>query len=114
MLAASLGYRRHEDEKIQQLNNLDFAVRIDQPGSTLRDYHIATKYKANGQLDRNYVTNRHYLQDAVFVVAISSEENQLIDEIEKALKSPYFQPFLGRRSLPVSYTHLTLPTKRIV
>ena len=102
ILAASLGYRRHEDEKIQQLNNLDFAVRIDQPGSTLRDYHIATKYKANGQVDRNYVTNRYYLQDAVFVVAISSEDNQWIDEVEEALKSPYFQPFLGRRSLPMN------------
>lgn len=102
ILAASLGYRRHEDEKIQQLNNLNFAVRIDQPGNPLRDYHIATKYKANGQIDRNYVTNRYYLQDAVFVVAISSEDNQWIDEVEEALRSPYFQPFLGRRSLPMN------------
>lgn len=102
LLAASLGYLRHEDEKIQRLNRLDFAVRIDQPGSMLRDYHIATKYKPNGNFDRTYVTNRYYLQDAVFVVALGTEDVGLIEEIEVALKSPYFQPFLGRRSLPVN------------
>lgn len=32
IIAASLGYRRDEDEKIQKLNDLDFAVRIDQEG----------------------------------------------------------------------------------
>lgn len=102
ILAASLGYKRHEDEEIQRLNQLDYAVRIDQPGSTLRDYHIATKYKANGQFDRTYVTNRYYLQDAVFVVALASEDEAYLLEIEAALKMPYFQPFLGRRSLPLN------------
>lgn len=102
MLAASLGYERHEDKKIQKLNSLEFAVRVDQPGSILRDYHTATKYKPNGQLDRTYVTNRYYLQDAVFVVAVGSRDDQFLLKIEEALKAPYFQPFLGRRSLPIN------------
>lgn len=106
LLAASLGYRRYEDEKIQRLNKLDFAVRIDQPGSTLRDYHTAMKYKANGQIDKTYVTNRYYLQDAVFVVAIGSEDEDFIREIEMALKAPYFQLFLGRRSLTINADYL--------
>ena len=33
MIAASFGYRRHEDEKIKKLNDLDFAVRVDQRGN---------------------------------------------------------------------------------
>lgn len=102
MIAASLGYRRDEDEKISELNELSFAVRIDQPGNLLKDYHIARKFKKNGSLERNYVTNRYYLEDAVFVVAISHKDDILMDEIENSLKSPWFQTFLGRRSLPLT------------
>lgn len=102
MIAASLGYQRDEDEKIGKLNELSFAVRVDQPGNLLKDYHIARKYKKNGSLERNYVTNRYYLEDAVFVVAISHKDDILMAEIEKNLKSPWFQTFLGRRSLPLT------------
>ena len=100
MIAAGLGYRRDEDEKLIRLNSLDFAVRIDQVGQVLRDYHTARKYKENGDFDRTYVTNRYYLQDAVFVVALSSIDEKLILDIKAAVTNPYFSPFLGRRALP--------------
>lgn len=102
-IAACFGYRRNEDEKIHKLNELHFAVRIDQPGHILRDYHTAHKNKPNGDLneyDRTYVTERYYLEDAVFVVALGSEDDVWMEEIENALKNPFFQPYLGRRSLP--------------
>lgn len=125
MLAACFGYYREEDDKICRLNNLDFAVRIDQPGHILRDYQTVHKYKVNSkysgtyeeghhypvrdkqnnsvyQLDRTYVTERYYLEDAVFVIAIGSADDLWIDDITKALQYPYFQPFLGRRGLPVN------------
>jgi len=102
LVAACFGYRRHEDEKIQRLNELDFAVRVDEQGMILRDYHIATKYKPKGEFDRTYVTNRYYLQDAVFVVALAHEDDSFIEEIYEALNRPYFQPYLGRRSLPLN------------
>src|SRR5690625_542402 len=73
MIAASMGLRRDEDEQIKKLNQLDFAVRVDQPGKLLRDYHTARKYKRNGTFDRTYVTNRYYLEDAVFIVGIAHE-----------------------------------------
>ena len=101
IIAASLGYNRDEDEKIQKLNDLDFAVRVDQEGVLNKDYHIARKVKPNGDLDRTYVTNRYYMEDAVFIVAISHEDEVWIDEILQALKYPYFQPFTGRRSCPL-------------
>lgn len=100
MIAGSLGYRRDETEKINRLKDINFAVRVDQEGTLLRDYHTAKKYKANGDFERTYVTNRYYLQDAIFVVGISSEDEVLMTEIEEALKYPYFQNFLGKRSLP--------------
>ncbi|MDD5922746.1 MAG: type I-E CRISPR-associated protein Cas5/CasD [Eubacteriales bacterium] len=100
MIAAGLGYRRDETDKLSRLNRLDFAVRIDQPGEILRDYHTAKKYKANGELERTYVTNRYYLQDAVFIVALGSSDEDLIRDVKAAVSSPYFSLFLGRRSLP--------------
>ncbi|NMD38103.1 MAG: type I-E CRISPR-associated protein Cas5/CasD, partial [Christensenellaceae bacterium] len=103
IIAASFGYGRDEDIKIQQLNELDFALRIDQPGKLLRDFHIAQKLKDNGDFDKNYVTNRYYLEDAVFLVAISHNDETFMNKIAEALKNPYFQPFLGRRSLPPNY-----------
>lgn len=101
LLAASLGYRRDETDQIVRLNGLSFGVRIDQKGELLKDYHTARKHKADGAFERTYVTERYYLQDAVFVVALSSAEDQLIDQIAYALAHPYFQPFMGRRSLPL-------------
>lgn len=97
MIAGSLGYRRDETEKIKRLKDINFAVRVDQEGTLLRDYHIAIKDGAKPDV---YVTNRYYLQDAIFVVGISSEDEGLMAEIEEGLKYPYFQNFLGKRSLP--------------
>lgn len=102
IIAASFGYRRDQEQKIKELNELDFALRVDQPGMLLRDYHIANKYdKETGKLESVYVTNRYYMEDAVFVVAISHANDQQVEEIYEALQHPYFSPFMGRRSCPV-------------
>ncbi len=101
IIAASFGYRRDQEQKIKELNELDFALRIDQPGMLLRDYHIAKKYKKTGEFERTYVTNRYYMEDAVFVVAISHANDRRVEEIYEALQHPYFSPFMGRRSCPV-------------
>lgn len=102
MIAGSLGYRRDEDEKINQLKSLDFAVRIDQPGNLLRDFHTAKTYTTNGTFIRTYVTNRYYIEDGVFVVAVGSEDEKIIDSISVAIQKPYFQQYMGRRALPVN------------
>lgn len=101
MISAALGYKR-DDERIEKLNELDFAVRIDQEGKLAKDYHIAQKFKDNGDFDRTYVTNRYYLEDGVFVVGLSHENDEYIGKIEKALRYPYFQLFMGRRAFPIS------------
>lgn len=100
LLAACLGYRRDEEEKLRELSTLKFAVRIDQQGGLLKDYHIAITDKEIVEIPQTYVTNRYYLEDALFVVALSGMD-ELIDTLIKAIKFPYFQPFMGRRSLPV-------------
>lgn len=102
LLAACLGLRRDEDEKIASLNSLDFAVREDQRGRLMKDYQIARAYDKKGEFARTYVTNRYYLEDFVFVVALGSEDDDLIEELATAVKFPYFQPYLGKRSLPLT------------
>lgn len=92
MMAAALGYHR-DDERITDLNDLLFAVRIDQPGKVLHEFQTVEWKK-----DTRKITYRDFLQDAVFVVAIGSENDAFVDELESALKHPKFQLYLGRRS----------------
>lgn len=101
IIAACFGYRRDQEQQIKELNELDFALRVDQQGMLLRDYHIAQKYKETGEFEKTYVTNRYYMEDAVFVIAISHASDQQVEEIYEALQHPYFSPFMGRRSCPV-------------
>lgn len=102
MVAAALGYRRSEQEKIKRLNELHFAVREDQTGNIVKDFQTAHSHKKNGADDKAYLTPRYYLEDSVFIAALGSENSDLVEEIADALKHPYFQLFMGRRSCPVS------------
>lgn len=102
LLLGAMGIRREDtSETIDVFNALDFAIRVEQPGELLKDYHIARSYESNGSLLQTYVTERYYLEDAVFLAALGSENGAVIAEIEHALKYPHFQPFMGRRSCPV-------------
>lgn len=115
MIAAGLGYRREEEAGLRRLNTLDFAVRVDQPGQMLRDYHTAHKYKENGDFDRTYVTNRYYLQDAVFLAALGSEDEELIRDVKEAVTIPFYPAFLGRRALaPTSDLYLGIKGSDVI
>lgn len=105
LVAAALGIRREESEKLRKLCNLHMVVRVDQVGQRNREFQIAAKYKKTGDHERNYVTYRYYLEDAVFLVALEGEDD-LIKCIYEALKRPYFALFYGRRSCPVNYDFL--------
>lgn len=97
MVAAALGYHR-DDPRIQQLNSLSFAVRIDQPGQRMSDFQIV-EYQKNKSKSARKLTYRDYLQDAVFVAALGGEDAE-ISLIEDALRHTKFQLYLGRRANP--------------
>lgn len=113
LLAAAAGRAREQD--ITDLLAMRLAVRADQPGTLLRDYHtvsdyrdvplLSTKVNAKGQQQpagkSTHVTERFYLQDAVFVAAITGPL-ETIDMLAQALKNPAFPLALGRRSCPPS------------
>ncbi|WP_432149335.1 type I-E CRISPR-associated protein Cas5/CasD [Streptomyces sp. bgisy029] len=96
LLAAAQGRRRDVD--LSDLAALEFGVRIDQPGSRLRDFHTAHH---SDTLKAMPLSERFYLADAVFVAGVSGED-RLVQRLYEALLEPVFLPYLGRRSCPPS------------
>ncbi|OZG55696.1 CRISPR-associated protein Cas5 family [Bifidobacterium tissieri] len=94
MIAAALGIGR--DEPLTRFQGLRFGVRADQPGTLLRDYQTAK----NERGVMMPLSNRYYLQDAVFLVGLESDDKERLEEYRQALRSPYYPIFLGRRSCP--------------
>lgn len=94
LLAAALGIRRDEEEKLIPLNGLRFGVRVDKEGTLLRDFHTAHSAKSS------YVTHRYYLADAVFLAGLESDRESFLGELDEALRHPAFPLFLGRRACP--------------
>ena len=111
LLAAALGRRRADP--IEDLLDLRLGVRTDQPGSLLRDYHTVSDYrgvplpsaavnargiqKPTAPAKYTHVTQRYYLQDAVFVAAVCGPHD-LLTALAAAVRSPAFPLALGRRS----------------
>jgi CRISPR system Cascade subunit CasD len=111
-LLAAAGGRRRTDS-IEDLLGLRIGVRTDQPGSMLRDYHTVSDYRGRRMLSAavtaatrqkptspaktTHVTERYYLQDAVFVAAVGGP-TALLDSLAAAVLSPAFPLALGRRA----------------
>lgn len=94
MIAAALGRRR--DDSLEDLRELKFGVRVDLPGIRQNDFqitHMGEKLNSN-------LSNRVYLNDAVFLVGLETGDVSFLREIENALKNPRYSLFLGRRSCP--------------
>ncbi|VEI13470.1 type I-E CRISPR-associated protein Cas5/CasD [Trueperella bialowiezensis] len=97
ILASALG--RDRCEPVDDLVQLEFAVRIDQPGSLLRDYQTAQPWQDKPNANANLVV-RYFLSDAAFVAALGSEDRAWIEDLQRALREPAYPLFLGRRSCP--------------
>lgn len=97
MLAAALGIQRNDDpKKLEPLNALRFGVRVERQGELLRDFHTVHDM----QKKCSYITERFYLSDAVFMVALESENREFLEQLIYALNHPAYALFLGRRSCP--------------
>lgn len=95
MVAAALG--RSRDESVVDISALKFGVRIDQPGTMIKDYHTA--HNPNDKYP--FITYRYYLSDAIFIVGLEGDR-VFIEAISSALRNPYYPLSLGRRSCPPS------------
>lgn len=113
LLAAAQG--RPRTQSPEDLAELRFGVRVDQPGSLLRDYHTVSDYRgvplrqagvnAKGEqkptspVKTTHVTHRYYLQDAVFVAAVAGPA-PVMTALAEAVRRPAYPLALGRRSCP--------------
>lgn len=101
LVCAALG--RARSTPVDYLATLRFGVRIEQPGSVLRDYQTVGAggdgvAVASGAKGRGIQTERFYLQDAVFVAGLEGEDPSLLEELQRALAAPRWLLGLGRRS----------------
>ena len=94
ILAAALGRRR--TDPLDDLLQLQFGVRCDQPGDIVRDFQTEIDWRNNKSFPLTY---RDYLSDAVFVAALGGEQSFICD-LQEALLQPAFPLYLGRRSCP--------------
>ncbi|MYT16179.1 CRISPR-associated protein, Cas5e family [Streptomyces sp. SceaMP-e96] len=94
LLAGAQGRSREAD--LSDLAALRFGVRIDQPGTRLRDFQTAHHADSGKAMP---LSERFYLADAVFVAGVEGDR-ELIKELHAAVQEPAFLPYLGRRSCP--------------
>ncbi|MEU3203628.1 type I-E CRISPR-associated protein Cas5/CasD [Streptomyces cyaneofuscatus] len=96
-----------------RLGGLRFTVRHDRPGVRLRDFHTVgggfpvhrTVPTAKGGRrtvgGATIVSHRHYLADAVFIVAVTAPDDpEIVALCARALAAPRWPLHLGRRSCP--------------
>ncbi|MEU4834133.1 type I-E CRISPR-associated protein Cas5/CasD [Streptosporangium sp. NPDC023615] len=111
LLAAAAG--RDREEPPGELLQLRMGVRVDQPGTLLRDYHTVSDYrgrplpqagvsakgvqKLTSPAKHTHITQRFYLQDAIFLAALQGPA-PLVQALAEAVRHPAFPLALGRRS----------------
>lgn len=100
LIAAAQG--RHRVDPIEDLAQLSYGVRTDQPGQLMRDFQTAQQWqtpKKDGSVQSLPLSYRYYLADAVFVAGVEADRS-LLEGIQEAIVSPVFPLYLGRRSCP--------------
>lgn len=104
MIGCCMGIPR-EDDRLRTLNDaLHIAVRADQPGRVMTDFHTVQAPDGQRMLNAEgkprgatILTPKQYLQEAVFTVLIWGEAT-IMDQTYQAFLHPVWTPYLGRRS----------------
>jgi len=124
MVAAALGIRRDEEDRLRELGTgYRLAIRIDEPGILLRDYHTAqVPPSGKGRNRRTFPTRkaelsvskedlntilstRDYHCDAIYTVclwSVGSPSPYPLTTLKEHLEHPVFTLYLGRKSCPLS------------
>ena len=119
LVAGALGVERGEEERQLELaRSLQFAVRVDHPGTIATDYHttqvppqkrnrhFATRAEELGgdKTDlKTILSRREFRVGAISTIALwkIEEGGPTLQAIAEALKAPKFVPFVGRKSHPL-------------
>lgn len=96
MLCAALG--RDRNAPVDDLADLKMGVRVDREGKLSKDFQTAQNVAiASGGATQDMVSNRYYLSDAAFLVALEGAM-PLLKAIHTALRLPQWPFYLGRKS----------------
>lgn len=117
LLAAALGIRRKEEERILELSrSICIGSKILATGTIIKDFHTVqvpksdkkvTHYSRKSELSvspekiSTVLSIREYLCDSLAIVAVLLKDGNKsisLSEIQKALLEPVFQLYLGRKS----------------
>lgn len=114
LVAAALGIRRTEAERLRELDALGMAVAVFDDGTPLRDYHTVQTVptaavkrpdsrpqalRLAGRRVNTTLSQRDYRQDALFGVALWGAP---LDPLHRALERPTFTLYLGRKACPLN------------
>jgi CRISPR system Cascade subunit CasD len=120
LVAASLGIKREQEDELRKLTEgYGFAVRVDQPGAPLTDYHTiqvppASETKKRGMYTRKdeleaedlgtILSSRDYRMDSISTVVLWAKASAPYTpaQLAQALAEPCFVPYLGRKSCPLA------------
>ncbi|MBM4432932.1 MAG: type I-E CRISPR-associated protein Cas5/CasD [Chloroflexi bacterium] len=118
LLCAALGKPRDEGllpssghhgwPSLADLASLKMGIRVDYPGTVERDYHTAggshlkkdSEYgvpTADGKSRRTVTSDRFYLADAIFLVALQGDR-KILERLYNALQHPVWPLYLGRKA----------------
>ena len=110
IIAAALGMSRDDDAMLARLSMCTMAVRVDHEGQRMRDYHVTGGgtfrnqpygvWESDGFHGKTVLSDRYYVTNAAYYVALTYADVSLASEICAALQQPVFPLFLGRRSCP--------------
>ncbi len=111
LLCAALGVSRDEanekNDSFVEITKLKMGVRVLCEGMPESDFHTAQKVAiADSEIKvtkkiktkNTELSKRHYLADADFLVGLESDDLPLLESLQKALKNPKWQLFLGRKA----------------
>jgi CRISPR system Cascade subunit CasD len=96
LLAAAQGRRR--SDPIEDLVQLRFGVRVEQPGQLVRDFQTAQR-TTGIKVESMPLSQRYYLGDAAFLAFIEGPRD-VVGTLHQAILRPKFPLYLGRRSCP--------------
>lgn len=99
MLGAALGVPRNDTERLSRLAQLRMGVRVDREGILERDYHTTQNVPTTaGRGHRTVLSQRYYLADALFLVALEDEDRALLDQVADAIRHPHWPLCFGRKA----------------
>jgi CRISPR system Cascade subunit CasD len=100
LVASALGMPRDDDARLKRLASCWFGVRADREGRSQVDFHTVGGGEKSNRVHgaaEAVLTQREYLADASFLVALGYDDHALAEEIHAALEDPRWLLYQGRK-----------------